>query len=173
MGFGTVTANIILILTTIFLVTLLTYNMFSWLNTIVNVADYTSKNVGEKINKVVKITNVKYNVTTNKLRINITNVGSESILLGDGIDIIVDYIDVNGLRHIEFKNYGDWSPLKIYIGNYSITLTSPTYIEFLPGTICEVEVTLNNQLDPLRPVIVIIVLRHGGKAEFMANVEVV
>ncbi len=173
MGFGTVAANIILILTTIFLIVLVTYNMLNWLNTIVNVADYTTKNIKEKINKVVKITSVKYNTSANELLVNITNVGSESILLGKGVDIIIDYIDTNGYRHIEFKDYGKWIPLKVFIDNYTISLTSPTYIEFLPGTVCEIKISLNKQLDPLKPIIIIVALRHGSRAEFMASVEVV
>ncbi|MCD6301338.1 MAG: hypothetical protein J7L82_04630 [Staphylothermus sp.] len=166
MGFGTVAGSVIMILATMFVVMVVTYNSFAWFNYMTKVTEYVSDDTAVRVSIVLKIVSAKYLSEKNIIVFNLTNEGMDSIIIGDKSDIVLDYIDTSGVRRLELLEYGKWYPVKLYIGNYTINISNTSYVEIPPGTICEIVVSPSYILEQTHPVILVFATPSGVKSSY-------
>lgn len=167
MGLGSIISSMILIIATLFVITLITYNSISWINYIYSLSLNSAKEIRNQMNSAMKIISAYYLLEENKIIINITNAGSSSIILGRKTDIVVDYIDSNGSRRLELLVFGDWYPIRLYINNYTVSISDISFVEIPPGIICEIAFSTSNPIDPNYPVIIVLITPSGVRAEYV------
>jgi len=167
MGFGTVAASVIMILATMFVVMVVTYSSFTWFNYMAKVTEYVSDDVAIRVNAVLKIVSARYLSDKNIIVFNMTNEGTDSIIIGGKSDVVLDYIDTSGVRRLELLEYGEWYPVRLYIGNYTIDIFNASYVEIPPGTVCEITVSPTHTPDPNYPVILVFATPSGVKSRYV------
>ncbi|RLG81491.1 MAG: hypothetical protein DRO13_01100 [Thermoprotei archaeon] len=167
MGFGAVAASVIMILATMFVVMVVTYNAFAWFDYMTKVAEYTAVDAAIRVNVVLKIVSARYSSMNNTIAFNMTNEGTDSIIIGDKSDVVLDYMDTGGVRRLELLEYSRWYPVRLYIGNYTIEVSNASYVEIPPGTTCEIVVSPTYTLDPSYPVILVFATPSGVKSRYV------
>ena len=166
MGFGTIVTSAIMIILSLIIVIFVATNIISWIDYIGGTTSYVAKEVNVKLNVILKITGVQYNSTLNIMIINVTNVGSESIILGPRTDIILDYIDVNGIHRVELLKPSSWEIYKAYIGNTTISVPSGVYIELTPGITVSIKASPSYSIRIGSVVKVVVASPIGVKTEY-------
>jgi len=169
MGFGGVAATAIMLIISLVGAAVISYFLLAAIFQLKALESSLAKSVVEKTHTNVVIENAVYNSLTNEIYVNITNKGSESIILGKGCDIILDYFNGLGSRVIEYHSYGDWTLTKAYIGDTVVTVPSDVSIEMIPGMTVEIDITPNNTLAPNSTFIVVFVLPNGLTPEFIGS----
>jgi len=167
MGFGAVITSSIMIILSLIIIAFVAINIIMWANYLNTMSSHTVEEIGTKLNVNLRITGSKYNDTLNTLSVNITNVGSEPVLLGPKTDIILDYIDVDGVRRIELLKPSSWSIDRVYVGNSTLTVPKGVYIELAPGMIVCLKITPTYQIQVGEVVKIVIALPVGVKAEYV------
>ncbi|RLG79484.1 MAG: hypothetical protein DRO13_05970 [Thermoprotei archaeon] len=156
-----------MILATMFVVMVVTYSSLTWFNYMAKVTAYVSDDVAIRTNAVLKIVSASYLSDRNIIVFNMSNEGTDSIIIGSKSDVILDYIDTAGVRRLELLEYGKWYPVRLYIGNYTIDVFNASYVEILPGTMCEINVSPTHTLDPNHPVILIFATPSGVRSRYL------
>jgi len=167
MGFGSVAATAIMLIVSLVGAAVVSYFLLVAIFQLKALESTLAENVVEKSHTNVVIENAIYNSLANEIYVNITNKGSESIILGKGCDIILDYFNGLGSRIIEYHSYGDWTLTKAYVGDTVVTVPSDVSIEMIPGMTVEISVTPNYTLAPNSTFILVFVLPNGLTSEFI------
>jgi len=170
MGFGTVVANIIMIIMTIMVLSILVFvftRFFTSLDT--SVAEATEQ-LKQTIGFNLVITGAVYNSSSNDLYINITNKGPRSIVFGLGYEVLIDYINTLGERRIELQEFGEWIIYSVYIENQTTLINATTSIEFIPGATVEINLSPSTLIMPDSSVIIVLISPEGCTSEYIARV---
>ncbi len=169
MGFGGVAATAIMLIVSLIGASVISYFLITAIFQLKALETSLAKDVVKSSHINVVIENAVYDSMSGEIYVNITNKGSESIILGKGCDIILDYVNNLGSRIIEYHSYGDWVPVKAYVGDTVVNVPSNVSIEVIPGMTVEVYVTPNYTLASNSTFIVVFVLSNGVSSKYISS----
>lgn len=169
MGYGTVVASAILFTLVIVLVAFIAVLLLDITNVVMSSARTVLKSVRRASAVNLEITSIRYDNSSNTLYINVTNTGSESVILGPRYDLLIDYYDTNSTRRIELYRYGEWQVVEVFVRNSTLT-TGGAAVELYPGCTAQISVNPSKPILPGSIVIVVLVSPTGEVARYATGV---
>ncbi len=167
MGFGSVAATAIMLTISLIGATVISYFLIASMFQLKSIETVLTENVVKTSHINIVITNARYIQLLNEIHVNITNIGSESVILGRGCDVILDYVNNLGSKTLEFFEYGEWKPVKAYVENITLTIPEGTSVEMLPGMTVEITVSPSSVMAQNSTYVIIFVLSNGLTSEYI------
>ena len=164
MGLGTVAAAMIIaamIAITLFIFVMIFMTSVNYLY----VSAQTSANrLANIVGSRLSIPSATYNPTTGRLCYNVSNDGSKSVVIANGLLTLIDYVStVTRQRKIVLIPFTSTVVSRVFIGNKTVVVNSTTAVELLPGA--TVELCMNvNDINTTQPTVIVSSLTTGTKA---------